>query len=104
MNSRQNCIRNGKIRRKETLQRAHDGIELLKKNKKPITLKSVASVSGVSLSWFYKNPKVKAYIESLGNSIELTEEEFPKVAQYLVQKVGHLENCINEILFIHQKQ
>jgi hypothetical protein len=52
-------------RHKETVARAEEAIVQLHKQRQPITFPGVAEAAGVSVSWLYKIPEIKQWIQSL---------------------------------------
>jgi hypothetical protein len=57
--------KNARKRHEETLARAEAAIARLCRTNDPITFASVSQTAGVSLSWLYKQPKIRKRIQDL---------------------------------------
>ena len=65
-------------KRQKSFEKLELGIQELIKNRLPINFKSVSEASGLSRSWLYKEPEVKARIEQLRAQTEKTNKTSPK--------------------------
>ena len=58
-------------RHQATLKRANDAIEALDRSGQPVTFAGVAAAAGVSRSWLYRQPDIRALVDRLRDASSL---------------------------------
>lgn len=99
MTRTEHCQKIASAKRTETLTKAITAIELLSQTNEPITISSVAAKSGVSRSWLYNEPVIKALIVGFSKP---SDSQVTHLVSTLEQAINRIEKLEGELRSIHR--